>query len=813
MSSSKKPRMSSIRAGSHIIPRGASKLLNQSKIKRKGTGNNSRGSGSKLMESRFMSRMKSSVVGGKYGKSGYRKKGSSKYCTVRENGDPIIYREGVDVTPLPIQIDDLDTNNKSSYTGYSGYSARKHESTCFIPLVDPIYPPMSGSQNDDNKEKENVNANTIICTEKDNEIDCIANANQFNQFIQTNPSVLDEMITIQLCETDTQILFEMPTLGISNRDTSKQERDKVIQMNQDYDNCLLKHNDKDLFTTSETQTYNPPIKDQSIHVKPPQTHAQHTQSSTFDIYDAFQNESLPQVSQPTHSFPQMVDLTSEVIDEMQNAATFKKNLMMMERAVIQNVMAPQQMLYRVHSTTGKDNTGNEFDSDDEENELKVEIDLGPVDNAPPPPPAAASTASNSPHLQLLWNYSCAECTGLSCTALDYNPLNTDLVVGGYGSWDFANKDSGKIMFWTLKNPTNPSRIYSIEDTCVVSLNFSRMHPYLLAAGLFDGNVSVYDIRVQSNDPILKSQLNSATSDSKKQNQSSSSKHTTPVWNVMWEKPNHVANTSTEQNMEDANDTNDNNEPEQIEDNNSKLHQRHKLFSIASDGIIKQWSMKKGFNSSNIMSLKRVPNLAAKRGSAIDNTIRSRQASGLCFDFPLRWNNTQYYVGTEDGIVHKCSVSYNEQVLRSYYGHTGSVHRVQCSPFDRNTFITCAADWNINIWSQHKSSPLLQLTSNSNQSVIDCCWSPFNSCVFASASDSGILSVWNLEKSKKDAIITKDTKNGIKQIMFAPNAPALLSAHANGTIQVHRLNHINTASHANDELHQMNKLNKALESKN
>merc|ERR1719233_118985 len=67
---------------------------------------------------------------------------------------------------------------------------------------------------------------------------------------------------------------------------------------------------------------------------------------------------------------------------------------------------------------------------------------------------------------------------------------------------------------------------------------------------------------------------------------------------------------------------------------AKMHRRQKLFSIASDGVIKQWSMKKGFISSNIMSLKRVPNLAAKRGSVIDNTIRSRQASGLCFDFPI-----------------------------------------------------------------------------------------------------------------------------------------------------------------------------------
>ena len=234
------------------------------------------------------------------------------------------------------------------------------------------------------------------------------------------------------------------------------------------------------------------------------------------------------------------------------------------------------------------------------------------------------------------------------------------------------------------------------------------------------------MRISSNNPILKSELNSTISDSKKQNQSSS-KHTTPVWNVLWERPststsspflssNNNNNDDGDQQQQDQKDTDNDNT------NNDLQHQRHKLYSISSDGIIKQWSMKKGFNSTNIMSLKRVPNLSAKRGSVIDNTIRSRQGSGLCFDFPLnlknnnlaminepsssstttKANNDQYYVGTEDGIIHKCSISYNEQVLRTYYGHTGPIYKIQCSPFDYNKFITCSSDWTINIWSEHKS---------------------------------------------------------------------------------------------------------------
>ena len=404
-------------------------------------------------------------------------------------------------------------------------------------------------------------------------------------------------------------------------------------------------------------------------------------------------------------------------------------------------------------------------------------------------------------------------------------MNPDLIVGGYGSWNFANKTGGKIMFWTLKNPFNPIRVYDLDHTCVVSLNFSRIHPYLLAVGLFDGTVAVYDLRNESTSPILQSELHSAISESKKQNATSSTKHTTPVWNVLWERANSLNAASIQQQMTlqqdkemKSSETDDVVDEEQNQETSggeqsvsAKMHRRQKLFSIASDGIIKQWSMKKGFISSNIMSLKRVPNLAAKRGSVIDNTIRSRQASGLCFDFPIGSNGSQYYVGTEDGIVHKCSVSYNEQVLRTYCGHTGPVHRVHCSPFDPDKFITCSADWTINVWSQHKPSPLLQLTTSSNESVIDCCWSPFNSCIFASASESGILSVWNLEKNKKDALIIKDTKSAIKQIMFAPDAPAILCGQSNGSIQVFRLNNLNTARNPNDDHNQILRLNKALES--
>jgi len=43
--------------------------------------------------------------------------------------------------------------------------------------------------------------------------------------------------------------------------------------------------------------------------------------------------------------------------------------------------------------------------------------------------------------------------------------------------------------------------------------------------------------------------------------------------------------------------------------------------------------------------------------------------GLSIDFPAPTEEKDnYYASTEDGTIHKCSVSYSEQYLDTFYGH-------------------------------------------------------------------------------------------------------------------------------------------------
>ena len=89
-------------------------------------------------------------------------------------------------------------------------------------------------------------------------------------------------------------------------------------------------------------------------------------------------------------------------------------------------------------------------------------------------------------------------------------------------------------------------------------------------------------------------------------------------------------------------------------------------------------------------------------------------------------------------MHKCSVSYNEQYLETYMGHSGPVYKVAWSPFVSSAFLSCSADWTIRVWHQDVTRPMLTLQSSADY-VADLQWSPANSTIFASVTGDGLVS--------------------------------------------------------------------------
>lgn len=116
----------------------------------------------------------------------------------------------------------------------------------------------------------------------------------------------------------------------------------------------------------------------------------------------------------------------------------------------------------------------------------------------------------------LWRFSTDKSRKRNVTTIQWNPRYKDLFVVGYGNYLFTQQSTGLICCYTIKNPTWPEYHFS-TDSGVMSLDFHPQYPALLAVGLYDGTVQVYDIRLKGNTrPIYYSTVRTM-------------KHTDPVW--------------------------------------------------------------------------------------------------------------------------------------------------------------------------------------------------------------------------------------------------------------------------------------------
>lgn len=351
----------------------------------------------------------------------------------------------------------------------------------------------------------------------------------------------------------------------------------------------------------------------------------------------------------------------------------------------------------------------------------------------------ATPPTAPPDLKHLWGFRCEDTRGRNVSGLEWNPANPDLLAVSYGQFDFSEQRDGLILFWTLKNPAMPDKV--IHTPCgVTSIAFSAAHPNLLAAGMYDGTVCIFDIRKETSKPSVESGHTTG-------------KHTDPVWQLKW--VDHG--------------------PERGE----------ALVSISTDGRVTQWNMKKGLEHADLMVLKRVA-APSRQGDAKAGSegIISRRASGLCFDFCIK-DSTMYVAGTEDGHIHKCSVSYNEQHLENYFGHSGPVYKLRWSPFDANTFLSASADWSVKLWNQERPNAVFTFQSTTDY-VADICWSPTNATVFASVTGDGLVEVWDVSANTLDPLKSVATGKPRSCVAFAKTSPILVTGDNDGTVDVYQL---------------------------
>jgi len=412
----------------------------------------------------------------------------------------------------------------------------------------------------------------------------------------------------------------------------------------------------------------------------------------------------------------------------QNPSIVEKFLIM-ERIITENIYQPKLAVYRglpIYSDVS-DDTGDSSTS----HLLDIPNSIGPTINR-------------------LWSFNCPLTMGKNVSCMTWNKKNSNLLAVGYGSFNFVEQNKTKfgiVCCWNLKNLEFPERVYHCKAS-ISAVDFSSSKPNLLAAGCTDGTVCIFNTRSSIDTPTLDSF-------------DCPGKHSSPVWQLKWIEREQTIDAS------------------------------ERLVSIAADGRVVEWSIRKGLECTDLMKLKRnvtKPNQATTKKKDRVEALLSRYAPGMSFDFHP--NDTSVYLaGTEEGMIHKCSCSYNEQFLDTYVGHTGSVYKVKWSPFADNVFLSCSSDWSIRVWDSEKSKPALNLLSTT-RAVHDVCWSPFSSTVFCVVNE-GAAEIWDLAVNILDPIIINPASSPteLSSCIFSQTSNSVLIGDTDGNVTVYQLKNI------------------------
>ncbi|CCW62477.1 unnamed protein product [Phytomonas sp. EM1] len=344
----------------------------------------------------------------------------------------------------------------------------------------------------------------------------------------------------------------------------------------------------------------------------------------------------------------------------------------------------------------------------------------------------------------LWQFYTERSRKRAVTSIAQSNQYSDFFAVGYGSYDFQKPCKGGIHCFTLKNavPTisgnspsaHPEFSFNIESG-VLSLAFHPVHSHLLACGLFDGSVCVFDLHIKD-DPRHQKPIYSATV--------RTGKHTESVWQLYW--------------LDD---------PTVLSFN-----------SISTDGRLTNWQLhKKELVSKDIMSLSSDTVALDPEGMLLNHL------GGMCMDqSPV---HGQMVVGTQEGVVMLCTTT-NVQYLERFEGHNMAVYTVRWNPYHPDVFISCSEDWTIKLWLKSSSKPLL--TFDVGDAVGDVAWAPYSATVFAAVTSNGKVIVFDLNQNKTEPLCVQTVVKNAKltHVVFNRVNPILLVGDSRGTVLVLKL---------------------------
>uniref|UniRef100_A0A8C8AZ87 Dynein axonemal intermediate chain 4 n=1 Tax=Otus sunia TaxID=257818 RepID=A0A8C8AZ87_9STRI len=559
---------------------------------------------------------------------------------------------------------------------------------------------------------------------------------------------LERREDIYLTETETIWILAMPPAVVS---VESEDAGRVQYRNRIYVDICKNRPGNDRFVEKMMQTINGATKNKEVQCDKIIMEDKEMMVTSWDLYDSFNMSEIkptPKAEGSRATTGKNSSTTSTMIAEsailvriheeeechseaILTSENFQQHLFFMERILMENIFQPKLAAYRQLPVLT------------EQKEAFIE-------------PSVLSDLKKTPEeivpprLEWLWSYMCDLTNGHSVSSMAWSKANPDLLAVGYGAFHFKEQKKGLACCWSLKNPMWPERIFRCEHG-VTALDFSTASPNLLAVGMYNGSVTIYNVRSCKDAALLDSG-------------ETSNKHTGPVWQLRWVE-------------QDRGATGDG--------------KKETLICISADGRITEWLIQKRLDCTDLMKIKRTESEKKKLpgGKERKNEVLiSQQAAGMCFDFHPKDANC-YLAGTEEGHIHKCSCSCSEQFLETYRGHKGPVYKVAWNPFSTDTFLSCSADWSIILWHQDSQTPMLTFTSIP-AFVHDIMWSPKSTFVFAAVNESRV-EIWDLSVSTLNPVTSRLAKPGAKftSVLFAKTTDCLLAGDTQGEVAVFELHNL------------------------
>ncbi len=125
-------------------------------------------------------------------------------------------------------------------------------------------------------------------------------------------------------------------------------------------------------------------------------------------------------------------------------------------------------------------------------------------------------------------------------------------------------------------------------------------------------------------------------------------------------------------------------------------------------------------------------------------------------------------------------------METYIGHNLPVYALKWNPFHPHVFLSCSADWTVQLWDQSIPHPIL--TFDLGNSVGDVAWAPFSSTVFAAVTSDGKVHIFDLVEDKYKPICEQKVvkRSKLTHVCFNPREPVIIVGDDKGGVNSLRL---------------------------